>query len=378
VDYNVFTREAIEFDRELMTTWGFNTLRLPLRDVHMIQNPQYRATIDMIVSMYMEHNFVIILDLHTQNQNPYQDNFMIRNVGNDALTFWTMVADFYKQPTILFELFNEPHDIDPTTWWYGNDQYYGYKEILTAIRETSSNICILNGLDYAYQWSWIDRPEYATILHELQSFENIVLSSHPYGYRGKPSDDGIASQQIPYWIKYPDPTQSIGTCDKGITIASVDKSDYGWTESFGFLHRQKRFPIIATEWGLDSYDRAVQGGWYSTNLLNYLHANEMGYVAWAWVQDRIDYPSLLDNNFKPLGGGCGTIDNNWYPGPGKLVFQDLYNHSLYEHKKRFIPLYYKVHHTSFINFVPRGCTIVFLLCLAWRRYTKTRSKQTFL
>jgi hypothetical protein len=125
----------------------------------------------------------------------------------------------------------------------------------------------------------------------------------------------------------------------------VNKNDYGWTESFGFLHKQGYFPMVMTEWGLDSYEKALQGGWYPTDLLSYVHSNNIGYAAWAWVQDRIDYPSLIDHKLRPLTGGCGMEENKWYPGPGQLVFNDL------QKNHRYTMAYQNLHYFSIFIFV---------------------------
>jgi len=61
------------------------------------------------------------------------------------------------------------------------------------------------------------------------------------------------------------------------------------------------FPVVATEWGLDRPDTALQGGWYSNSILQYMNSRNMSYIAWAWVQDRLDYPSLLGEGFEPTG-----------------------------------------------------------------------------
>jgi hypothetical protein len=57
----------------------------------------------------------------------------------------------------------------------------------------------------------------------------------------------------------------------------------------------------------------------------------MSHVAWAWVQERLDYPSLLDRDFQPTGeamirGGraCASLTNNFYQGPGQLIQKHMH------------------------------------------------------
>jgi hypothetical protein len=211
-------------------------------------------------------------------------------------------------------------------WWYGNEDYYGYKIIIEQIRKNSENICIIGGLDYSYQWNFL--THYPTIYKEILNAKNLVLSIHPYGYKGGPQIDGISTLQIPFEIEYPK-NNFLGDCTLGFSKPMIPKNKYGWKESFGFLF--DKIPIIATEFGLDKDDNCLQGGWYMIDILEYFHNNSIGYVAWAWVQSRLSYPSLLDANFQPTGyalesphgPACGVIENNFYQGPGILVFNDL-------------------------------------------------------
>lgn len=334
-DISAMIPETIQSDLERIKGWGFNLVRLPLRDKHWFEDQNYRDMVFFWVQKIREHSMIVLLDLHNQGDNPFLDPFMIKRTDQkDALQFWKELATLFGQfPDIWFELFNEPHDIDHHIWWEGNEQYYGYKEILTEIRKHTNNICILGGLDWAYEWAFLPVSGF---FDELKSHSNIVLSTHPYGYRGKPQQGGLVSQQIPVKTIFPTYQDSFsGDCRQGMTIPLVPKTAYGWNESFGFLHADGHFPVIATEFGLDRPDTALQGGWYPTDLVSYFNEINMGYVAWAWVQDRLDYPSLIDKDFQPTGmafkdnhgPACSSVHNGFYEGPGRLVWKDLQTNS---------------------------------------------------
>jgi hypothetical protein len=164
----------------------------------------------------------------------------------------------------------------------------------------------------------------------MKQFSNIVVSSHPYGYKGAPIlPDGIFSYPIPTHTIIPT-TDYTGNCTSGITVPDVDIDQYGWNQSFGYLYHEEHFPMIVTEWGLDRPDTAMQGGWYTTQLLSYMNRHKMNYVAWAWIPDKIYYPSLLSLDFSPSGGSpCGTVENNYYRGPGYLLQNDLKHRKLF-------------------------------------------------
>lgn len=322
--------ETIEFDVKKIVEWGCNVVRIPMRDVFWLHDDSYRQKLSQIVDKFLQNKVVVILDLHTQQYNPNMDDFMIRiPTGIDGKQMWIQLAEQYKNTSaVFFEIFNEPHNISPNTWWRGNDKYYGYKEILDVIRQRADNICIIGGLDYAYQWSFLKNN--TDILQELKTYKNIAMATHPYGYRGGPKNDGTDTHQIPTRNIYNDGSYT-GDCSLGITVPTIPQEEFGWNESFGYLMNENLFPVIATEWGLDRKDNCIQGGWYNNEILHYINSMNMSYTAWAWVQDRLDYPSLLGDGFEPTGKAtrdrygpaCSGKENNYYPGPGKLVYNDI-------------------------------------------------------
>lgn len=327
VDLDAMIPETIAFDIQLMKQWGFNAIRFPLRDVFWLKDLQYRKKIKYWVEQTLQNNMYAILDLHTQQDHPGLDPFMYRT-ENGGLSMWIDLAKTYHDtPHVFFEIFNEPHGISPLVWWNGDTEYYGYKEVLNAIRTHAPNICLIGGLDYAYQFNFIQQNK--TLLNEMKSIPNLALSVHPYGYKGTPVNDGDQTAPIPTTIAQP--LDYTGDCHLGITLPSVPPSQYGWDESFGFMMKENVFPVIATEWGLDRPDNCIQGGWYNVQILEYMNSINMSYMAWAWVQDRLDYPSLIGRDFQPTGKGtrdtvgpaCSGPMNNNYPGPGVLVMSDL-------------------------------------------------------
>lgn len=356
VDLPAMIPETIQFDIKTMKEWGFNAIRFPLRDWFWLKNPEYKQMIKYWVEQTLGHDMFVILDLHTQQDHPSLDPFMYRSdTGMDALSMWVDIANTYKdKPQVFFEVFNEPHDISPIVWWEGDDTYYGYKQILTAIRQHANNICLIGGLDYAYQFQFVALNK--TLFHEIKSIPNLVFSVHPYGYKGTPVNNGTSTSPIPTTIMN-NPTNHTGDCSLGISVPSVKQSNYGWDESFGFVVRHNLMPLIATEWGLDRPDNCIQGGWYNVQILEYMNSLNIGYMAWAWVQDRLDYPSLLDQYFQPtgtasvptIGPACSGPFNGFYQGPGVLVQQDLQRwHQQQHHTTRQLKCLDGIHANLFV------------------------------
>lgn len=353
VDLNAMIPETIDFDIQLMKKWGFNAIRFPLRDSFWLNDVAYKEKIQYWVNQTLLHDMWVILDLHTQQDHPGLDPFMYRS-GN-GLSMWIDIAKTYQTRShVFFEIFNEPHEISPNVWWNGDDTYYGYKEVLTAIRRHASNICLIGGLDYAYQFNFLQQNK--TLLKEIKAFPNLVLSVHPYGYKGVPVDNGTQTQPIPTTLIQPENLNNYtGDCHLGLTIPAVPPSQYGWDESFGFIVQQNLFPVIATEWGLDKPDNCIQGGWYNIEIVRYLNSHNISYMAWAWVQDRLDYPSLLETDFKPTGKGnrdtigpaCSGALNYYYQGPGILVMNDLKTIS---HRSMWVEYKHYENECSFLDY----------------------------
>jgi len=325
IDYERYLEEMILLDIQTMKQWGLNCVRLPLRNSHWM-NEKYQEIVHMFIYHLHQHDFFIILDLHTLNDSYGLDLFMIKDdKAYNALRFWKMIATTFRSvPTIMYELFNEPHLISPSTWWYGDEYYFGYKEIVLAIRSITSQIIILNGLDYAYQLHFLQHEK--AILDEIKTYSNIAFGSHPYAYKGYPSPDHQNT------IPFPTVLHNHTSCIIGYT-EPLWTTNYtqGWNDSFAFLHLTQQFPVIITEFGLDRYETSLQGGWYADELLRYIDKHGLHFVAWAWVADRLDYPSLIRADLQPTGTAslgdqnapCSVHSNHHYPGPGLLVYHYL-------------------------------------------------------
>jgi len=331
LDVQVFTNTSIQFDIQLMKEWNINTVRFPLRDIYW-EISDYRQIIHYFIDQLWKENILSIIDLHTQGSSYGLDPFLLRKPEGvyDAMQFWQEVAfSFQTKDHVWFELFNEPYQISPDTWWNGNEMYYGYREIVQRIRSITPRIVILGGLDYAYQWNFLHY--YPSIKQELLTIDNLVLTTHPYGYKGRPVQNGTQTDPIPIQMySIQDEEIKEGDCSMGYTLPTVSSLEYGWNESFGFLLDE--FPLLFTEFGLDRIDSALQGGWYMMDLMDYLRLHQhVGWIAWAWVRERLDYPSLLQENFQPTGiaryktkgPACSVSANQFYPGPGLLIYNYL-------------------------------------------------------
>jgi len=228
----------------------------------------YKQIINAIVYYATELGMAVILDLHwvvSGQQSPM--------ANSDSITFWQQVAtDYASFGTVLFELFNEPYSISTAVWLNGDSTYVGYQQLYDAVRGTGAqNICIIGGLDYAYDLSFVNT-----------SFKvngtNIVYCSHPYNDRGQ---SGYTGQ--------------------------------GGTFQQNYAGILGNFPLIFTEFGADSASYYPSG--YQqiySSILSFINANNVNYTGFAWwVQDGDpEFPTLIqDWNGTALYGGINVHDD---------------------------------------------------------------------
>lgn len=254
-------------DYQLMVSaWHANTVRIALNQDFWLagaaqHDPNYPAFVAQNVAWAEQAGMDVILDLHwndkgdLSNTSPGQQ----RMADVNSVEFWREVATAYKNdPRVLFELYNEPHDITWDVWLGGGDSgegwtVHGMQELYDTVRGTgANNLVLIGGLDWAYDLSGV-----AT--HRVNG-TNIVYATHPYYYNNtaRPPSD--------------------------------------WDRGFGYLTATD--PVIATEFGtLDC------GTAYVDSFLSYADAHNMSWTAWAWWPGGCGYPSLIaDWSGAPLAG----------------------------------------------------------------------------
>jgi endoglucanase len=176
----------------------------------------------------------------------------------DSVKFWQDVATRYASDGhVLFELYNEPHDIDWLTWKNGGTvtdvydpdtsdtdyartlpityQAVGIQALYDAVRGAGAhNVVIAGGLNWTFDLSGI--PEYG-----LDGY-NIAYATHLYPFVGR-------------------------------------TSEY-WEQGFGFLRGQ--VPIVISEFGPLSDGQPSCQPEYVDQVLDYAEANALHWTAWAW------------------------------------------------------------------------------------------------
>jgi hypothetical protein len=275
LEWNNQGQYLTEDDFKNMHAWGANAVRLDLYQGNWFasgpatQIGSYKQIINAIVYYATQNDMAVILDLHwtvNGSQSPM--------ANQDSLKFWQQVATDYKDfGTVIFELYNEPYGIDQNTWLNGNNEYVGYQQLYNTVRATGAqNICIVNGLDYAYDLSFVND-------NFKVNGTNIVYGSHPYDEKGMVNINGV----------------------------KVFQPNYA-----GILGK---YPLIFTEFGVNQSNYFPNG--YQAiynNIINYADQNHINYTGFAWwvnnPGDPNTFPDLIkDWNGTPLNGGVMVHDD---------------------------------------------------------------------
>jgi hypothetical protein len=250
-----FDQVASEFMQ--MKSWGANTVRIPVNQTYWVQSsahyvPGYREFVIATVAQARAAGLNVIFDLHIgdrgqQNFDPAQGMPQMPDV-NHSLPFWKDVARQFKDDGgVIFEMYNEPHDVPSDVWLNGGTiaagpnyaggpvgeayQAVGMQQLYDAIRaEGAENLVIAGGTHWGYYLSTINN-------YRISGY-NIAYSAHPYDYD--------------------------------------DKQPNVWEADWGFMASQ--VPVIVTEFG--AYDCNADG--YYTKFLDYAQQKNIGWIAWAW------------------------------------------------------------------------------------------------
>jgi endoglucanase len=186
---------------EAINNWNVNCVRLPMREhfwggIGPKQDDggeAYRQLIDDAVNSCTNRGVYMVIDLHR-----------FRAPNEKDAEFWQDIATRYKNhPGVLFEIFNEPHDISWDVWRDGglvteekkagdaltenNEKLstfnsVGIQYIIDIIRNTgANNIIIAGALDWSYNLSGIMEG------YELddRGGNGIVYSSHVYPWKSE-------------------------------------------------------------------------------------------------------------------------------------------------------------------------------------------------
>ena len=136
-----------------------------------------------------------------------------------SLPFWTSVASrFAASPAVLYEPFNEPHDISVDCWRNGCTmpegwQAAGYQQLVSTIRATGAKQpIIVNGLDWGH--------DMAPLLTAMPTdpAKALVAGQHLYNFKSCVTASCWTAKFGPVATKMPMVAEEIGVNDCSTTM----------------------------------------------------------------------------------------------------------------------------------------------------------------
>jgi len=258
-----FARPSMEFDPaglgitrdDVQRMWatGANVIRFAVSEGYWLSthpqfNPNYQAYVDRAIQWTLQNDMAAIIDLHWSGNPAAQQQMADR----DSITFWQQVANKYKgDGRVIFELYNEPHDVSTTVWRNGGGNFVGMQQMYDAIRAAGANNLVLaGGLDFA--------NDLDSLLPAMQlTGINVAYVTHPYRWKNPPSGyDGAAATFPVFATEFGDAAaggigpQDCGTAAYSNAINDFTRMGVSWT-SWAWTVAPERcaFPAL-----LDKYD----------------------------------------------------------------------------------------------------------------------------
>jgi len=240
--------------------WRVNVVRLPLaQDRWFGRAPEqsddgkgYRQLVKKVVDACASQGCYVMLDLHWSDAGEWGKNIGQHVMPDrNSLVFWKDVAAAYRDhPAVVFDLYNEPHDVSWNVWLKGGTvternrragtemkfEAVGMQDILDAVRATGAkNVVVAGGLNWAYDLSgFLD----GTRLDDPKG-NGVVYTTHYY-----PNKDSIdkwvekmkaATKQFPVVVgefgTEPRGPQSIGPrAEQWVrdVLAALGEHDWDW------------------------------------------------------------------------------------------------------------------------------------------------------
>lgn len=264
--------------------WGCNLIRLPLSQDRWFGRAReqqdggtvYRQLVEQVVKSAAEKQCYVLLNVHWSNAGIWGQYIGQHWMPDDnSAAFWEAVAAASaNHPAVLFDLYNEPHDVSWDVWRNGGIvseknskspggklEYHtpGMQKLVELCRDKGAmNVVVAGGLDWTYDLSGLTN---GFALSDSKG-RGVVYATHIYPWKKN-------------W-------------DRRVTVA-LD-----------------RFPVLVGEVGCDARGREEPAETWAPKALAYIQQHQLNWTAW---------------DFHPSASPCLIRDWNYTPTPhwGVLV-----------------------------------------------------------
>ena len=273
--------------------WHVNHIRLPLAQDRWFGKAReqkddgkaYRALVKQVVDLCAEQGCYIVLDLHWSDAAEWGKQ-IAQHVMPDqnSVTFWKDVASTYKNhPAVLFDLYNEPHDVSWDVWRKGGKvtehdrkaateksyEAVGMQTLLDTVRATGAkNVVIVGGLNWSYDLSGILNGR------QLSDPEGngVIYANHAYPFKGDTVEKWVAkmetaTKQLPVIVSEfgSDPKGGAGlNGEQWVHQVLQALEEHRWDWTAWDLHPHAG-PTLVTDWGYTP--TPTFGAWVKRALL---------------------------------------------------------------------------------------------------------------
>ena len=243
-----------------MASWNANVVRIALNQDFWLSgsplgDPNYPGLVDTAVAWAETEGMDVILDLHWSDKGVLGScltSCQQKMADANSVTFWSEVATRYRNDgRVMFELYNEPHEVSWSVWRSGGDSGDGFQAV---------------GMQQLYD------TVRATGAREPGDHRRTQLGVRAVGRAGEPD------RRPQHRLRDP-PLQRIGP------------ANYNWDHSWGFLTATD--PVVVTEFGDD--DPTCVSTDYSAALIEYADAHAASWTAWAWYSGGCPFQSVIDD-----------------------------------------------------------------------------------
>jgi len=302
--------------------WHANVARIPLNEASwlgysctdtsgVVHNPDpgdnYKSSVETQVAEANTAGFYVILDLHWAAPGTACPMLQTQMADADhSLSFWISIANQFKNnPSVLFELYNEPFfnfEFTGNSWSY---MMQGTSGSFTGYPATSNSG---NWQDVQQPWVVASYQQMINVVRGTGATNVVLIGSMQYTQdlsswlTSRPTDP--LGQMAATWHAYP----TYGTTWGTLAYSQPNYSPQIFTEVQNIL--AAGIPVIATETG-DQDSPGTAGSPLVATVTSFADKNGVSVVGWAWdVWSEANNVLITDANGTPTDG-YGQFFQNW-------------------------------------------------------------------